>query len=66
MAEAHALCTRLESTLQDTVKEQDHSFTVTTLGDPGLSTPFLSAAKEGRKRRRDLVSALAGQGLIHF
>ncbi|ERE92482.1 inhibitor of nuclear factor kappa-B kinase subunit beta-like protein [Cricetulus griseus] len=27
VAEAHALCTRLESMLQDTVKTQDHSFT---------------------------------------
>lgn len=46
VAEAHALCTRLESMLQDTVKTQDHSFTVTTLRDPSLSVPPLSAAKE--------------------
>lgn len=59
MAEAHALRTRLESTLQDTVKEQDRSFTVTTLGDPSLPAPFLSVAKEERRRESNLVSALA-------
>ncbi|CAO2611640.1 Inhibitor of nuclear factor kappa-B kinase subunit beta, partial [Lemmus lemmus] len=66
VAEAHALCTRLESTLQDTVKEQDHSFTVTTLRDPSLPapflSPFLSVAKEER-RESHLVSALAQQSL---
>lgn len=46
MAEAHALCSRLESALQDTVKQQDRSFTVTACGEPSLSIPFLSAANE--------------------
>lgn len=64
MAESRALCTRMESTLQDTVKEQDRSFTVTTLGDPSWPAPFLSVAKEARRRESDLVSALARQRLM--
>ncbi|CAO2611639.1 Inhibitor of nuclear factor kappa-B kinase subunit beta [Lemmus lemmus] len=38
VAEAHALCTRLESTLQDTVKEQDHSFTKREASSVGMET----------------------------
>lgn len=54
----------MESMLQDTVKEQDRSFTVTTLGDPSWPAPFLSVAKEARRRESDLVSALARQRLM--
>jgi hypothetical protein len=43
VAEAHALCSRLESALQDTVKEQDRSFTVTAWGSPACpSLPLCS------------------------
>lgn len=54
VAEAHALCSRLESALQDTVKEQDRSFTVTPEGSPACPVPsFLQ-----QKRRSSLESAL--------
>lgn len=47
VAEAHSLCSQLESTMQDTMKEKDQSLMVTPSGAPALPGPS-SAEKQGK------------------
>ncbi|XP_045391683.1 inhibitor of nuclear factor kappa-B kinase subunit beta isoform X4 [Lemur catta] len=56
VAEAHTLCTQLESAMQDTVRGQDQSFTVTAFVDPAIPCPFFLQQKRKEMERQPSVT----------
>lgn len=70
VAEAHTLCIQLENAMQDTVKEQDQSFMVTTFRDSQLfyALTFFSKRKKKMEKQTGIRLGLRGSYgfLVHF